>query len=339
MTGFIVSAAEMATQCRVEAEMIEGVVGCKKRGGQIVVALGHKDMQERILRHRAAQRLRNVDVAIFIRRITPRPHASCKHFVGQVTVEFYIVPDIIVQHARIWTDDRRYAGVELWPFARGIAVNSGEARVDAAHGAALAAQQLLREALDFDAQVGAIDVVGGKPGEARELLLDFTASRRRQGVAGHERVRVFANGKLARFFNSLLHITALQIGRKFLVIPRDRGVRRQIEDVRQIIARVEFRRFEIQDSGNQDDAIEIHAVALLEIARKASSARGAVTFASKEFWRRPALVTRGIEPDEIRHGFNVWRYAMKLLRRLTRDGAAVARRNGIDEHKVADVEK
>src|SRR5258708_8220014 len=41
------------------------------------------------------------------------------------------------------------------------------------------------------------------------------------------RVRVFANGKLARFFDGLLHVAALQIGRKLLVIPRDRGVRRQ----------------------------------------------------------------------------------------------------------------
>ena len=35
----------------VETEMIESVVGGKKWGGQIVVALGDKNMQEWILRH------------------------------------------------------------------------------------------------------------------------------------------------------------------------------------------------------------------------------------------------------------------------------------------------
>ena len=44
MTGFIISAAEMASQRGVEAEMIKGVVGRKKRGGQVVVALGDKNM-------------------------------------------------------------------------------------------------------------------------------------------------------------------------------------------------------------------------------------------------------------------------------------------------------
>jgi len=55
---------------------------------------------------------------------------------------------------------------------------------------------------------------------------------------------------------------------KLLVIPGDGGVRGQIEDIGQIVARVEFRRLEIQDRGNQDDTVEVHAVALLEIAGK-----------------------------------------------------------------------
>jgi len=86
-------------------------------------------------------------------------------------------------------------------------------------------------------------------------------------------------------------------------------VRRQIEDIRQVIAGVELGRLEIQDRGNQDDAIQIHAVALLEIAGQTRSARGAIAFAGKKFRRRPALVACGIQPDEISDGFDVRSYA------------------------------
>src|SRR5260370_759576 len=66
----------------VDAEMIEGVVRGEERRGQIVVALGDKNVQERILRHGPAQRLRDVDVTIFIGRVVPRPHAAGQNFIG-----------------------------------------------------------------------------------------------------------------------------------------------------------------------------------------------------------------------------------------------------------------
>src|SRR5260370_1709615 len=83
----------------------------------------------------------------------------------------------------------------------------------------------------------------------------------------------------------------------------------------------------------------IDAVTLLKIAGEAGSARGAVAFASQEFRRGPALVARGIEPYKIRHGFDVLRDTVKLLRRLAGNSAAVARRNWINEHEVAAVQK
>src|SRR5205823_12870105 len=95
-----------AAQRWVKAEMIEGVVRSKKRRGQVVVALGDKNMQERILRHGPAQRLRNIYVTILIRRVVPGPHAAGEHFIGQVAVELEVVAHIVVQHARIRADDR-----------------------------------------------------------------------------------------------------------------------------------------------------------------------------------------------------------------------------------------
>src|SRR5260370_24025380 len=106
-----------------------------------------------------------------------------------------------------------------------------------------------------------------------------------------------------------------------------------------MVARVEFRRLEIQDRGYQDDAVEIHAIALLEIAGKARGAGCAVAFAREKFRRRPALVARGIEPDEIRDGLDVFRHTVKLFRRFSGNGAAIAGPNAIAKDEIADVEQ
>src|SRR5260370_12210568 len=111
-------------------------------------------------------------------------------------------------------DDRRDARVELRTLARGIAIDACESCVDAADGAALAAQQLLREAHELDAQVGAVNVIRRKPGQPRQLLRNLAAPRGGERAARPQRVRAFASGTLARFLDRLLQI-ALQIRGKF----------------------------------------------------------------------------------------------------------------------------
>src|SRR2546429_1934191 len=49
-------------------------------------------------------------------------------------------------------------------------------------------RSFFREALDFDAQVGAVDVIRRKAGEPREPLGDLAASRCRERVARHQRI-------------------------------------------------------------------------------------------------------------------------------------------------------
>src|SRR5258708_2179268 len=144
----------MAAERWVKAEVIESVVRGKKRRGQIVVTFGDKNVQKRILRHGSTQRLCYVDIAIFIRRVIPWTHTSGEDLVGQVAVELEIVAYVIVQHARIRADDGRDAGVEFRPFASGIAIDAGEARVNAADGAALATPVLFREAVVFEGRIG-----------------------------------------------------------------------------------------------------------------------------------------------------------------------------------------
>ena len=123
------------------------------------------------------------------------------------------------------------------------------------------------------------------------------------------------------------------------MIPSNGGIRGQIEDIRQVVSGVEFRGLKIQNGRDENDAIQIHAVTLLEIPGKPRGARGAVAFAGEEFRGRPALVARGVEPDEIRDGLHVFFNPVKLLGRFAGNGAAVAGRNGIDENEIAKVEK
>jgi hypothetical protein len=72
--------------------------------------------------------------------------------------------------------------------------------------------------------------------------------------------------KIPRFIHRLLKAAALEIRRQFLVIPRDRRVRRQIQNVRQIIAGIERRRLKVQNRRNQDDSVQIHPITLLQIS-------------------------------------------------------------------------
>ncbi len=61
-----------------------------------------------------------------------------------------------------------------------ITVDAEEARVQPANGAPPVAQQLLGEAMDFDAQVAALNVILGKAGVAGQLPDDLGALFRRQ---------------------------------------------------------------------------------------------------------------------------------------------------------------
>src|SRR5467141_3778079 len=68
--------------------------------------------------------------------------------------------------------------------------------------------------------------------------------------------------------------------------------------------------------------------------RQSRRAKHAVTFAAKKFWRQPALMPRGPEPDEITNGFHVWRLSEKLVGLFVLGRTAVAGGDRINEHHV-----
>src|SRR6266851_8592626 len=96
---------------------------------------------------------------------------------------------------------------------------------------------------------------------------------------------------------------------------------------------------EIQDGRNQDDAVEVHAVVLLQIMSERGGAESAVAFADQEFRGIPAIVAADVESDELRERFNILIDAPKILVLRFADSVAEAGADGIEEDHVGLVEQ
>jgi hypothetical protein len=79
------------------------------------------------------------------------------------------------------------------------------------------------------------------------------------------------------------------------VVPGGRGVGRQEEDAGQLVVEVEIERDELERGRDKDDAVEIEAVAVLEVGGEAGGAGSAVAFAREELRGEPAAVAGGRE--------------------------------------------
>ena len=144
------------------------------RRGEVEVAVRHQHAHVRVHRHRLAQRLADRGEAVGELVPAPVEVQALEDLVGQVLLELELGAHVVVHRRGVRRRrSRRIAGIELELLAGRVAVEAGVAAVQAAHGAALVAQQLLAEAEDLDAQVGALDVLDREPGVARELLRDL----------------------------------------------------------------------------------------------------------------------------------------------------------------------
>src|ERR1700732_1233497 len=119
--------------------------------------------------------------------------------------------------------------------------------------------------------------------------------------------------------------------RKNFVVPRGRGIAWQIEDVSLIVAGVEGNGAEVEDRGDQHDAVEIHAVVILQIVGEGGGAEGAVALADQEFGGVPAIVAADVDGDEFGEGLDVGIYAPEILVLGFADGVTEAGADGVDE--------
>ena len=158
---------------------------------------------------------------------------------------------------------------------------------------------------------------------------EFGAFKKRGGVVA---LRV-----LAGFFDE-----CGQIGGPILqdfVIPRDGGVARKIVDVGAIIAGGKSDGREIEYRRDQDDAVEMDAVVLLQIIAERGGAEGAVTFANQKFRRVPAIIAAEVGDDELCEGFDVLVDAVEIFFGGFAHGVAVAGAHRVDENEVGFVEE
>ena len=108
-------------------------------------------------------------------------------------------------------------------------------------------------------------------------------------------------------------------------MPGDGGVARQIQLVRQIVTGVGHQGLEIQDRGDQDDAVDGDAVGLGELVGQGGGARGAVAFADEINRGGPAAVFGEIESDESGDGFDVGGERRGILRPFRRERGGCSR--------------
>ena len=129
-------------------------------------------------------------------------------------------------------------------------------------------------------------------------------------------------------------------GAVLAVVVRDRGVRRQVERVRAVVALLlEVDRRQVEDAADEDQPVEVHPVALLEVRGQRGPAERPVGLARDELRRHPALVARGPEPDQLADVLDVPLVAVVVPRLAALDRAGPAGRHRVDEDQVADREQ
>ncbi len=203
-------------------------------------------------------------------------------------------------------------------------------------GEALVAQQLGEEAPVLDAQVGAVDVVLGEPGEPGQRRDRVTALGGAQPGTPGEHPRVVAGGIRLRLVEHLPQPAAAVLA----VVVRDRGIRRQVERVRPVVALlVEVDRRQVEHARDEDQPVEVHAVPLLQVLGERGAAQRAVGLARDELRRHPAPVARRPQADQLGDGLDVLLVAVEVAGLAALDRARPAGRHRVDEDEVADREQ
>jgi len=130
----------------------------------------------------------------------------------------------------------------------------------------------------LDAQVGTVDVVLGQAGEPGEGGHGLRPLRGGEPVAAGEHPRVVARG----IHLGLREHAAQAPPAVLAVVVRHRGVGRQEVGVATVLRLVQADRPEVEHAGDQHDAVEVHAVAGLQVLGQRGGPQGAVGLAGEE---------------------------------------------------------
>ena len=218
-----------------------------------------------------------------------------------------------------------------------LAVVAGHARVEPAKEQALVLEEHRAEQLRVDAQVGLFDRVLAQAGVSRQALDRLGAPRRLQARAARQHRRVFIERPLLDFAQRLLKVP-LKLGRELLVVEGGRGVARQVDQVGQVGAAAEAEGLEVEDRGDEDDAVEVDAVLVEQVLAQGRGPGRPVALAGQELGAGPALVAGRVKADELADPAHVLLHAGELLLLLARRRPAEAGADGVDEDQVGGVE-
>src|SRR6267378_3258682 len=96
---------------------------------------------------------------------------------------------------------------------------------------------------------------------------------------------------------------------------------------------------EVEDIGDEDDAVEVHAVMFLQVVAERGRAESAVAFANQEFGGVPAAVAADVQGDELCEGLYVLIDTPEVFVLRFANGVAEAGADGIDKDHIGLVEK
>ena len=139
VTGLVVPERDAVDHLLVVRQVREVEFRSAHHGRHVVVPARHEHFQERVLRHRLAQRLGLVHVAVL--HVGPRPHVAGR-WIAEVALPFQIVLDVVLEERGVRALQRRVRGVELLPLAGRVEIEGGEAAIEPSHRQPLIAQQL-----------------------------------------------------------------------------------------------------------------------------------------------------------------------------------------------------
>lgn len=168
---------------------------------------------------------------------------------------------------------------------------------------------------------------------------DFGALGGSEGATEEEGLVVVACSEGFGFFEDVFDGFLLEVGGEFFVVPSGGGVAGEVESVGEVVAFTAPDGLEVEDGGDEHDAVEVDAVGVEQFAAEGGGAGGAVAFADEEFGGGPAGVFGDVEADEFGDGAGVFFEAVEVFVILGFGGSAVAGADGVDEDEVGFVEE
>ena len=123
------------------------------------------------------------------------------------------------------------------------------------------------------------------------------------------------------------------------MVPRDGGVAWEIVDVGAVIAGGKRDGGKIENRGDQDDAVQVNRVVVLQIISQSGGTERAVALANQKLGRIPAVVAAQVGVDELSEGVHVFIDAVEIFFRRFADNVAVPGAHGVDEDEIVLVEK